>query len=211
LKAAGLLLFIFCLSLAAGPALGSDAHPASPRTDSPEALLSFARMLIGEGEYYRAVTELKRYIFLYPEEERPEAENLLGQAFLAGGEHHQAALVFSRMAEDYPDQVWGMKGLIGLARARLADNDPPGARKALEELLMGDSPPRIIDEARIWSALSFMEEGRWGEASEVLGEISEDPLGVQMALAAKEGGQLPSRSPALSGFMSAVVPGSGQL
>jgi hypothetical protein len=168
-------------------------------------------MLIGEGEYYRAVTELKRYLFLYPGEERPEADYLLGQAYLSGGEHDQAALVFARMAEDYRDQIWGMKALIGLARARLADGDPPGARMALEELLKGEGPPRITDEARIWTALTLMEEGRWGEASEVLGQISEDPLGVQMALAAQEGGQIPSRDPALSGLMSAVIPGSGQL
>jgi len=168
-------------------------------------------MLIAEGEYYRAVTELKRHLFLYPDEDRPEAENLLGQAYLAGGEHDQAAFVFTRLAEDYEGQVWGMKGLIGLARARLAGNDPPGARNVLESLMAGDVPPAITDQARVLAALSYMEEGRWDDASEVLRHVAGDPLGSQMADAAGEGGQLSTRSPALSGIMSAVIPGSGQL
>ncbi len=62
------------------------AQPMPSRVGiSPEQLLTFADHLLREGEYFRAITEYRRFLFIYPEEpRRAMALFRVGQAFYRG-------------------------------------------------------------------------------------------------------------------------------
>ena len=79
---------------------------------------------------------------------------------------------------------------------------------AMNKLLVGD-------RARYLMGWSYLRGRQWPEASQTFELITTTsplfPSSRALAEAAREGEQLPRKSPALAGLMSAVVPGTGHL
>lgn len=177
-----LLLLTLCV-------LFSPSHvPAGDR-------LSFANVLLEEGEFYRAITEYKRYLHENPDGLlRHEAELGIGLAYLEGGETERAWDALDRLIAQAPESPQA-----GSARLSLAGSLYQHKRYVTPLHLSGDLPlPE--EERRQFETLCRLR----------LNQPSPEPTPVEQDWFSLYRG-LPRKNPALAGTLSAVLPGAGQL
>jgi TolA-binding protein len=191
----------------------SPAAPSDPLTDA-EQILGFADALFNAGDYFRAITEYKRFLFLYPADARAGRVQLqIGRSYLRGQQWDDARQTFVGIAQQHPDAairaeaaylVGETSFLQGRYAQAIADLQPVAER-------YGDTP--VGQQARYLLGWSYLRARQWPEASQTFAAIDTTsplfPSSRALAEAAREGEQLPRKSPALAGLISAVIPGTG--
>lgn len=196
----------------AGPAQpGSMAgEPAASRT------LGFADSLMRERDYYRAITEYKRFLHDHPEDPRTfRARQGIAEAYRAGGKLELAAAAYlvlaaaaapgsaSREAEFQAAECFYQARQYAVAEAHY--------RTLLEE--SPDHPRRDLAQYR--RAWTLIGREQYAEARRLLAEMSPDsPFhAAARGLAARldEASDIRSRSPVVAGVLAALLPGSGHL
>ena len=187
----------------------------------PDPYLDFAHSLYEEGDYYRAVTEAKRFIFLHPEHERRvEARLLIARAYLAGGREEEARKSFEQVIAQNERPDLAAEALKDLGRL-LEQTDPQGRAveyyqaMSKEPNLPAQSSDDLQNHARFRLGWVHLEAGEWAEAEESFRSVDQGHAlkgsADQLARQARAGENLPYRSPAAAGFMSGLLPGAGQL
>ncbi len=193
-----LLFWVVCLP---APASALDRHP----------LLSFADALLAEQDYYRAITEYKRFLHLSPDApEAPEAALGIAEAYLAGERWEKAETAFARVIRDYPAAPQA-----GTARYRSIElhwrkGEYRLAREGWRTLLEETDQPEVGAALRYRIAWSLIEEGRYGLARDQLQQLNAAPA-AGLATELERMQRLPSKSPGVAGTLSALLPGAGQL
>lgn len=207
------IAFLICvlIQMTAVPALSAE----------PDPYLDFARHLFEQGDYYRAVTEAERFLFLKPEDpRRHEAELLTARSRLALGEFDRARAAFAPVVVQRENPSLAAEAILDLGRC-LEKIDPSGDAliyyRGLEDepSLPEEYVSHIRNVARFRLGWLLLEAGRWEEASQAFDSVDRNhqlrPSAGALAGLAPEGAKLPYRSPAAAGIMSAVLPGAGQL
>lgn len=194
--------------------------PGWAEAKGPDPYLDFAIHLLDEGDYYRAVTEAKRFLFLNPESPRRyEAWMTIGRAEYQSGRFQQAFAAFAQATKQgNPDRAADALLEAGLAREKAGPPD------AAEEFYLGvihsSELPRgkefdLRNRARFRLGWMNLEAGnyetarKWFEAVEPRHQLYN--TAQDLAVRTGEGIDLPHRSPATAGVMSALLPGAGQL
>jgi tetratricopeptide (TPR) repeat protein len=189
-------------------ALSAGALPAWAAEGSEAEQFGLARALLAEGDYFRAITEFKRFLFFFPESERAdEARVAIGDALLAAGRPAEAEAAFGELRRLKPASPEAERALFGQALAQLAMGRRSQGRQSLRELLGG----RYRSRAQLELALSLAEEGEWTRAREELAALSEPGSLLERRLAVLREAEAQAKSPALAGALSALLPGAGQL
>ncbi|ADU65946.1 tetratricopeptide TPR_2 repeat protein [Desulfurispirillum indicum S5] len=170
-------------------------------TAAQQDVLGFARHLVASGEYYRAITEYKRYLYsLAPEDEqRPHVRVEMVLAYFAGGQLDQ-----------------GLHSLEDMMLERHAAAAPAVA----------EAGRLLFDAGRYGEARAYLEfyYGTWPSEAQ-LGEVTARLSAVYLALdqrqlaleldprlnASIEDISISRKSLPLAGSLSAVLPGAGQL
>lgn len=193
------LLLLFFLS---APAATADRNE----------LLSFAGILFAEGDYYRAITEYKRFLHFFPEDGRaPLAALRIGEGFLAGDRWEEAEKALSKVLCLYPDTPEADHAILLRAGIPERRGDFTKARSRYRLVLEDSSIPATIrEESRYRLAWTLIEQDRFHAALQELGKI-ERPAAGELAEEMEGLARLPRKSPHLAGGLSALVPGSGQL
>jgi len=177
-----------------------------------EKLLGFAGYLQQQGEYYRAITEYLRFIFLYPQDERVASVRLkIADCYLAAERWEEAKKVLEQLLSySLPDRV-RLKALYKLGQSYFSLRNYRAARRTLEVLLQ-DYPQEQEVQAAAWFLIgrSYLMEDKWVEASEAFGHIKLPGL-EGLPEAALAGRELGYKSPGVAGLLSAALPGAGQL
>jgi TolA-binding protein len=187
--------------------------PSDPLTDADQ-ILGFADALFNEGDYFRAITEYKRFLFLHPADARSGRVQLqIGLSYQRGQQWDDARQTFEAIAQQHPDPEIRAEAayLIGETAFRqgryaqaIADLRPVAER-------YGQTP--IGERARYLLGWSYLRARQWLEASQTFATIDTAsplfPSSRALAEAAREGEHLPRKSPALAGFMSGIIPGTG--
>jgi len=208
-----LVATIFTLISALG--ITSEAQWTKPPVDLPdEQVLEFADYLFSQQEYFRAIGEYERFIFLYPDDfQAPNAALRIVQCYFRGKRWQQAVEAADSFLRRYPKSSleWEARFLKARSFAELGKGE-----KARDEYraVIADRPGRSL-EAEAWYliGLSYAKEGRWLEADEALRlvESSDSLYGaakeVQQIVA--EESQAKGKDPALAGFLAAILPGAG--
>jgi tetratricopeptide (TPR) repeat protein len=184
----------------AGDSAGDPAPPADPAMVLGEA---FQR----SGAFSEAVTEYKRFLFFNPEDPRAgEVRSRLGFCLLAEGRHSEglAALRLAAAGE----QAEGLDRRLDLVRALLeAGKD---AEAELELLRLRAFFGEWEGSLPLYLAVLRIDQGRWAEAEEALGQAFPDaelrPLRELLA----EARRLRLKSPRAARLLSAFLPGAGQ-
>src|SRR5262245_53483791 len=190
------------------PAVSSD-----PLLDADQ-ILAFADALFNDGDYFRAITEYKRFLFLYPTDVRAGRVQLqVGRSYQRGQQWDEARQTFGLIAQQYPDaairaEAAYLVGETSFQQGRnvqaIADLRPVAER-------YGQTP--VGERARYLLGWSYLRARQWPEASQTFETIDTTsplfPSSRALADAAREGELLPRKSPALAGLMSAAIPGSG--
>lgn len=203
-----LILCILCAALAA-QAASSDSRDA-------DRLFAFAGSLMQEQDYYRAITEYKRFLSYYPDDERSQLCLLnIGMAYGKGGKTDLAVEQFQKISDNYPGTPTAERAGYEIGLAYYADQRYEDADKAFSDFIKNYPGSIRMDPAHIylgWSLIHLWKTDRAAMAfSAVSKESPQYPLCQAISGEMESGPAHPSKSPVLAGIFSAVIPGSGQI
>jgi tetratricopeptide (TPR) repeat protein len=185
--------------------------PFTVRADDPQQLLGFADALYSEGDHYRAITEYKRFLHLYPDDGgAPRALLRIAESLLAGRRWEEAERTLAEVRQRHPDTPQAERASLLLAEIPLRQGDYATAEERFRTL--AQSAPQAADRrrARYRLAWALLEQGRDAAARQELAGIDE-PAARELATATERLEGLPRKSPRLAGTLSALLPGAGQL
>ncbi len=210
-----LLLFsALLLIMAPGPAFSASV---SELVISPEIQLRLAGMFLAEGENYRAITEYKKFLYLFPDSpDRDQVMFNIARAYMGGEDYPAAIAAFRLLRLAIPDSEYVAEShyLEGVCYWQAGD-----ATQAARELSLlsetSDNLPLVQTAIKARALISF-DKGEIGQSRDqlngLLTRLAQDQDGekIHEALALIDDYQRKSRkSPGLAASLSAVLPGSG--
>lgn len=178
-------------------------------------ILAYAAELMRQKEYYRAITEYRRFLFSFPNDKRqPMARFRIGLAFYGGRDYGEALKVFGEVAELYPELPHGKLARLWQGECRMRQGNFEAAENlfgAAGLSLAGEIPG---DHAVYRHAWALLYQQQWQGARKQFQSLpfshSFHETGHLIAEAIPDIEHSPRRSPLLAGVLSAALPGSGQ-
>lgn len=173
-------------------------------------LLSFADSLFAEKDFYRAVTEYKRFLHYFPDDPRtPSAQLKIARSFLNGERWQQADQAFEKVWIHYPDSPEAIVAKREYADAAYIRKDYENATQRYSQLKQeGSKSPSTELSYRI--GLSKLQQNR-PEAARLQFQNLEPGLAQELSLSLDQYENLSQKSPRLAATLSAILPGAGQL
>jgi tetratricopeptide (TPR) repeat protein len=183
---------------------------------SSDQLLIFAEQLMQEGEYFRAITEYRRFLFYYPDDPRRAMVHFsIGLAFYRGESYVKAMQTFQEVTQHYPNTTYGKQAWLWKGESLIRQGQYVTADQLYSEITERFPHDRIGQQARYRRAWTLLYRRQWRDAATQFRQVTSDSDLYQSAqLLAQEvlvGERLPTKSPALAGIFSGLLPGSGQL
>ena len=174
---------------------------------------------MAEGEYYRAVTEYKKYLILFPEGRQSDTALFkTGRAYYLGLEYESAIQVFAALRTRFPGSPYGAEAAYheGVCNTKLNRLDKAAA--AFEAAASMKPAPEIAPKSRLGRALVEFDRGDLEKTrtdlQRFVADFPTDPrtgkVRTALSLLPQED-ELPSKSPLAAGILSAIVPGSGHM
>jgi len=185
-------------------------------TDDVQMALGEAFM--AERDYYRAITEYKKLVFLFPDSARlPEAFYQIGMAYYQGEDYESAVTNFAKVRETYAPGYFSRAAFYeGLSYEKLGRHE--GAALAYERARLFDAQHEDAANAHVGLILNAAERGDTGKARSELSayrsvyQDDERTSDIEPAFHLLEAYERqPRKDPALAGTLSALLPGSGQV
>jgi len=181
--------------------------------------LTIADAFMEEGEYYRAVTEYKKFLILFPDSAKADyAAFEIAMAYFKGGEYGAAARSFLALRERYPESGYAIQAgyLEGSSQWKLKNYDR--AREALEALVEQHPESEYAPPSLVVTCLAALDENKAEVSRQALkrfldrypGHPGEENV-REAAVQIDRYQELPEKSPVLAGVMSAILPGSGYI
>jgi len=209
-----LVVFFFLL----GPF--SLAHPAEKGVYiTDEVQLKMADAFMEEGEYYRAITEYKKLLILFPDSERADyALFRVGIAYYNGEEYEPSVRSFSALRDKYPESSYVPKGYYfeGLGYWKLKRFKE--ARTAFDALSEDYPRSEHAPLALVAASLVALEEENIPLSTErlewLINRYPEHPGSTKANEAIpliRQYPKFPEKSKTLAAILSAIVPGSGYI
>jgi outer membrane protein assembly factor BamD (BamD/ComL family)/TM2 domain-containing membrane protein YozV len=201
-------MIALCLSLVVG-------QEASAGQGDRDKLFGFAESLFAEGDYYRAITEYKRFNYLYPVDILVEkADFRIGECYFKAGRRSEAIDSFNVFIRQYPAGALRPDALYLKGQAEKEQKRYTDALTTFDELIRtGDANYR--DRALYAQALVLLAQQDWQRAREIFGSLPQESPLYPSAIIYSDGlgrmDGLPRKSPALAGTLAAVLPGAGHL
>jgi TolA-binding protein len=182
-------------------------------TDADQ-ILGFADALFNDGDYFRAITEYKRFLFLYPTDARAGRVQLqVGLSYQRGQQWGDARQTFEAIAQQHPDPAIRAEAAYRVGETSFLQGRYGQAIADLHGVAERYAHTSVGERARYLLGWSYLRARQWSEASQTFAAIDTTsplfPSSRALADAAREGEHLPRKSPALAGLLSGIVPGSG--
>jgi TolA-binding protein len=193
--------------------LPQPAAPSDPLTDADQ-ILGFAEALFNDGDYFRAITEYKRFLFLYPSDARAGRVQLqIGLSYQRGQQWEDARQTFELIARQHPDPEIRAEATYLVGETAFRQGRYAQAIADLRPVAQRYRHTPVGERAGYLLGWSYLRARQWPEASQTFQSIDTTsplfPSSRALAEAARAGEHLPRKSPALAGLMSAVIPGTG--
>lgn len=189
---------------------------AQPGEATDTQVYDFGLHLFRLGDYYRAITEFKRFSLLFPQHERqPATELLIGLAFQEDKAYDDAFAHFQhwRLVDDPTDAT--RVATFKLGELRLLQRQYRQAIVAFRDFLDTYPDGPLVSHTKYLLGLSWALDGQFSQAQQVFATLpSGNPL-AQQALALQDelrlAPPLPLKSPQVAGLLSGILPGAGHL
>ena len=207
------MILCFCLS----PSSPFASEKGIILTEDTE--LKVADAFMNEHEYYRAITEYKKFLILFPESEKADYALLrIGMAYYHGEEYEASARTLASLKEKYPESNHAPEAQYFEALGYWKLKKYANAKTALEGVTAtypdsGYAPLALVADSMLALDQDNVNDGRTG-LEKLVAAYPDYPA----SLKAKETFRLfdqyqnlPRKSETLAGIMSAVVPGSGYI
>jgi TolA-binding protein/TM2 domain-containing membrane protein YozV len=207
------LLIGVCLALS----LRGLAH-ATPHDANGTQLYDFGLHLFRLGDYYRAVTELKRFTLLFPQhQQRTAAQVVLGLA-LEGDELYDDAFIhFRQLRRTYKRHPVGQLANFKLGELHFQQRRYREAIEHLQQFLQTFPDAPLAPRSTYLLGLSWALEGQFEQAHRVLDTVpAGHPLGNQaqrlrQSLKTPTTPPTPRKSPRTARILAGLLPGAGHL
>lgn len=203
-----LVMAAMCLSYA----VAQDAAAGQWERDK---LFGFAETLFAGGDYYRAITEYKRFNYLYPVDILVEKANFrIGECYFKAGRRVEAIDSLNAFIRQYPAGALRSDALYLKGKAESEQKRYTDALKTFNELIRtGGAAYR--DMALYEEALVLLAQREWKSAREIFASLSQGSPLYPSAVIYSDGlghmDGLSRKSPALAGTLAAVLPGAGHI
>lgn len=181
-----------------------------------EQAWTFAESLSEQGEFYRAITEYKRYLHLCPGSNlREKTRFTIGMCSFMGGQYAAAAREFETFRQTTTDLSPGKELQSGAfyleARSYFELGEYGEAYRLFREL--GDRTDNAwlhdrIQVQLIWTAI---KNRAWDTAQVQAGKLTTSslPAFIDFSQRIAERADLPQKNPLLAGGLSCILPGAG--
>jgi tetratricopeptide (TPR) repeat protein len=197
---------------------GHTPIPAQAQEDKATTTLvyDFGLHLFQLGDYYRAITEFKRFSLLFPGHERqPAAELFIGLALQEDQAYDDAFIHFQRwrLVNDPTDAT--RVAAFKLGELRFQQGQYRQAIGYFQGFLDTYPEGPLVSHTKYMLGLSWALDGQLSEAKQVFATLpARDPL-AQQALALQDELRLTPppqlKSPQVAGILSGMLPGAGHL
>lgn len=185
--------------------------------ESPQKLFDFASSLYDSGDYYGAVLEYKRLLNYFPSSALAEESSfMIGMGYYSAEKNEDAAKTFDRFVLDHPLSKKASDALEKMAQSYYKDEKFDNGIIELNDHKAKLKTAKLLDLSEYLIGWGYLGQFKFKESSSVFyylgtreGEYKEKAKALSGD--AKVGETLPSKSPALAGILSAVVPGAGQI
>jgi TolA-binding protein/TM2 domain-containing membrane protein YozV len=184
-----------------------------------EIQLKMADVFMGEGEYYRAITEYKKFLILFPDSEKADyALFKTGMAYYHGEEYEPSVQSFSVLRTKYKTSRYLPEASYyeGLSYWKIKDREK--ARTAFDTLSEVFPRSKFAPHALVASSLLALEEedittsmNRLERLIDHYPEYSGSKSAEEAITLIDQYPRLPQKSKTLAGVMSAILPGSGYI
>jgi len=182
-----------------------------------EVQLRLADAFLAEGEYYRAITEYKKFRILFPDSPRGDrALFRIGAAYYLGEEYEAAARSFDTLTKTYPQSGYADSSLYFGALCFWKKKEYGAADALFDTLVRERASSPYAPRALVAGSLLDLDRGDAAAAAGNLERFLADYPGhpgearVREALPLVRGYEdLPQKSELLAGILSAILPGSG--
>ncbi len=203
------LFFIIVLFTPVNIAQGNDS-------DDRGRQFRFADRLFEEQNFFRAITEYKRFIFFYPES-RSKCEKAyfkIGMSYQGAQRYEEAIVAFRLFLEKYPDSSLSSDARyhMGIAEKSLKRFDD--ALSTFQDIIDSDYG-EYRNKAIYQRGLILVDMGEWGRAREAFlyipGESSLYPGASVFSQGLDNIDNIPHKSPTVAGTLAAILPGAGHV
>jgi tetratricopeptide (TPR) repeat protein len=174
---------------------------------------SFAEALLAEDDYYRAITEFKRFVFFFPHDVLAEKSTFrIAESYYKAKRWSEAVDAFSAFSAKYPQSLLTPNALYfkGLAEKELKRYQ--NALLTFQEIIIAKSKD-YADKAIYQSALVLIEMGEWQRSMQTFSLLPQgSPLSSSahiMSSALERMDEIPQKSPAIAGTLASILPGAG--
>jgi tetratricopeptide (TPR) repeat protein len=181
----------------------------------PEQIFGFAESLFEEGDYFRAIGEYKRYIFLNPSHDLAEKASFrISESYFKARRWSEAIESCSNFLAHYPNSPFYYETLYLKGRAEKQDKRLDDAMRTFD-VIEKKNIPAYSDKAIYQKALIMLERSDWQGTRDFLMHVPRDSalFSTAEALHAELAriDQLPHKSPVSAGLLAAILPGAGHL
>lgn len=178
----------------------------------------YAEQLFESGDYQAARLAYKRLLFYDPDTEFSDiADYRIAQSYYYQNETTRAEGLFRKFPAIHPNSPLRFQSQLMLGQLHFDAGEYSLARTTLFELLHASTEPEVVATARYLRGWCYIHTTDWNKAISELRQVNTSQIGVFREKKASELADtllaetpLPSKSPQLAGWLSTVVPGSGQ-
>lgn len=183
---------------------------------SADRVLAFAAELMKQKEYYRAITEYRRFLYSFPHDQRRSLAHFrIGLAFYRGRDYGEALKAFREVAESYPQLSHGRLAWLWRGECLMRQGKYEEAQNLYGAISLALAGEKQGEEAVYRRAWAFLYQQEWQEARKRFQSLPTDHPSHEAAHHIAEAipniENSPHKSPVLAGVLSAAIPGSGQL
>jgi len=169
-----------------------------------------------EGDYYRAITEYKRFLFFFPQNVRAaEAHWKIARSFFHGKKWDESLSASNDLIKKFPFSPYKAEALLLSGLCLKEKKDYSRARLFFGRAREEAADVTLADEAQWQIAATYLKEEKWKEASVEYKKIRENsklyPQSDHLAQGLDRIQEIPQKFPATAGTLAAIVPGSGHL
>lgn len=175
----------------------------------------YAEQLFESGDYQAARLAYKRLQFYDPDTEfRDTADYRIAQTYYYQNEATRAEGLFRKFSTVHPNSPLRFQSQLMLGQLHFDAGEYSLARTTLFELLNVSNDPEIVEAAHYLRGWCYIHTTDWNKAISELRQADTSQSGKSVRALAEtllEETPLLTKSPQVAGWLSTVVPGSGQL
>ena len=194
------------------------AFATSVHAETGNLQYRYAERLFESGDYQAARREYKRILFYQPDTEfRDVADYRIAQSYYYQNEPGRAEHLFHEFSATHPNSPLWFQSQLMIGQLHFDAGSYSLARTALFELLHVSEDTEVVAAAHYLRGWCYVYTSEWNKAITELRRVNTLQTNTlqrrkarQLADTLLEETPLPYKSPQIAGWLSTIVPGSGQ-